>query len=147
MGSQDEERGRKDLVDWKEGDVYLVPSNGGKAVAWIHSSSKSTTNTNDPPEPESTMVTSNDCVTPNSTGTTSGHALLYICKIPNECVSNHESRKLDDEEDPSGSWDQVIQNTCESELHSVNFEDTNGMRYTKLPQEKSHLIVQALSGL
>lgn len=36
IGSRDEELSRIDLSDWTEGGVYFVPSNGGKAVGWIH---------------------------------------------------------------------------------------------------------------
>lgn len=35
IGSSDEEKSRTNL-DWKEGEVYLVPSNGGKAVGWLY---------------------------------------------------------------------------------------------------------------
>mmetsp|Transcript_44712 Transcript_44712/g.50128 ORF Transcript_44712/g.50128 Transcript_44712/m.50128 type:complete len:327 (+) Transcript_44712:112-1092(+) len=36
IGSSDEEKGRKYLNDFTEGGVFLVPSNGGKAIGWIH---------------------------------------------------------------------------------------------------------------
>jgi hypothetical protein len=35
VGSEAEESMRQ-TVAWKEGGVYLVPSNGGKAVGWVH---------------------------------------------------------------------------------------------------------------
>ena len=38
IGSHDEQNSRERLVEWTEGKVFLVPSNGGKAVGWIYSS-------------------------------------------------------------------------------------------------------------
>ncbi|CAJ1898976.1 unnamed protein product [Cylindrotheca closterium] len=35
IGSSSEEDSRKRL-DWEEGDIYLVKSNGGKAIGWTH---------------------------------------------------------------------------------------------------------------
>lgn len=35
IGSSTEEKGRLN-EDWEEGSIYLVPSNGGKAVGWVH---------------------------------------------------------------------------------------------------------------
>lgn len=35
IGSSDEEESRKQL-DWEKGDIFLVKSNGGKAVGWTH---------------------------------------------------------------------------------------------------------------
>ena len=34
IGSQAEQESRKEL-DWVEGSIYVVPSNGGKAVGWV----------------------------------------------------------------------------------------------------------------
>ena len=35
LGSSDEVKNRK-IVDWKEGSVFLYPSNGGKSIGWIN---------------------------------------------------------------------------------------------------------------
>lgn len=39
IGSSSEEESRKQM-DWEQGDIYLVKSNGGKAVGWTHCSNK-----------------------------------------------------------------------------------------------------------
>ena len=41
IGSHDEQNSRERLVEWTEGKVFLVPSNGGKAVGWIYASDSS----------------------------------------------------------------------------------------------------------
>jgi hypothetical protein len=41
IGSSDEEKSRKNL-DWEEGDMYFVESNGGKAVGWTHNTTTET---------------------------------------------------------------------------------------------------------
>ena len=40
IGSSDEENTRIDLENWIEGGIYLVPSNGGKAIGFIHTANK-----------------------------------------------------------------------------------------------------------
>lgn len=35
VGSSDEAKTRR-FIDWKQGSAYFVPSNGGKALGWIH---------------------------------------------------------------------------------------------------------------
>jgi hypothetical protein len=153
LGSKDEENGRKELSTWKEGNVYLVPSNGGKAVAWIHSSCKLPTATGTTPSDEelkkdATGKSNNTPVSPDNIG---GHAMLYICKIPKGCIANDHSRGADDDqddEDPSAaSWDETIRKTCQRELQSDNMYDTNGMQYKKLSREVSRLLVEAISSL
>jgi hypothetical protein len=39
LGSSHEEKNRT-IMDWKQGGVYLVSANGGKAVGWIHEETK-----------------------------------------------------------------------------------------------------------
>ena len=46
IGSSDEEKSRKYLNDFTEGSVFLVPSNGGKAIGWIHTSTAAADGTN-----------------------------------------------------------------------------------------------------
>lgn len=49
IGSSDEEKSRIVLHEWKTGRLFLVPSNGGKAVGYIHTtaSTKDSTSSND----------------------------------------------------------------------------------------------------
>lgn len=56
IGSGHEEKGRT-VLDWRQGQVWWVPSQGGKAVGWVHV-----------PEDEKT----------------SGYASLVVTKIPSE---------------------------------------------------------------
>lgn len=39
IGSSDESKSRNE-VNWNQGNAYMVPSNGGKALGWIHSGSR-----------------------------------------------------------------------------------------------------------
>lgn len=61
IGSSDEEKSRKQL-DWEEGDIYFVESNGGKAVGWTHNARSNA---------------GNDSLSPST-----GHGILHIVKIP-----------------------------------------------------------------
>ena len=59
IGSSDEEKSRK-VMNWAEGNMYLIKSNGGKAVGWTNNVR------NDDP----------------STTEDKGHAILEVVKIP-----------------------------------------------------------------
>lgn len=74
IGSSDEEQTRKDL-DWKEGGVYLVPSNGGKATGLIHADCDSRP-TSSEHAPEKTSPSTED------NGEPGGHVIIWIAKIP-----------------------------------------------------------------
>jgi hypothetical protein len=79
IGSRDEELSRTDLPDWTEGGLYFVPSNGGKAVGWIHNTCSKLTGSQ-----EDTSATEEP----------KGHVELIVGKIPSD--------KVDD--DISESW-------------------------------------------
>lgn len=66
IGSSDEEKSRKGM-DWEEGGVYLIPSNGGKAVGWIHLTDSSKGDDDDSSKKKNV-----------------GHAELRIAKVPLE---------------------------------------------------------------
>jgi hypothetical protein len=83
-----------------------------------------------------TNENSNNPANPDASG---GHAMLYICKIPKECISNEESRGTEDI-DAGAAWDELICRTCQRELQNDNREDKNGMLYMKLSLEKSRLL-------
>jgi hypothetical protein len=65
IGSADEEKQRVAL-DWKQGDIVFVPSNGGKAVGWVHHAA-----------PSSEEGTGDDSSTKQA-----GHVVLQIAKVP-----------------------------------------------------------------
>ena len=103
IGSSDEESSRTNL-DWEEGGVYLVPSNGGKAVGWVH-----TTNTTTNPTTSTEETTTKDQATEAGGTTTTaagaaagaenlesthsvdgggGPAVLNVIKIPLSCLED-----------------------------------------------------------
>jgi hypothetical protein len=155
LGSQDEEMARIELSTWKEGTVYLVPSNGGKAVAWIHSNCNIVTLTDNPTDEEvkRDVITSENNITPIGPGNNGGHAMLYICKVPQDCITNNNepigTEDDDNQQDPAAAlWDEIIRRTCQQELQSNdNMEGTNAMQYKQLSQENSRLLVETLSSL
>lgn len=72
IGSRNEELGRI-ILDWVEGDVYLVTSNEGKAVGWYVEA-----------------ATSHDAEATNT-----GPVVLYVAKVPGELLDKQESSPLD----------------------------------------------------
>jgi hypothetical protein len=84
IGSSDEENTRK-ILEWDEGGIYLVPSNGGKAVAWIHSAGTKPAGSAAPKEDskeESELQAQTAPTVP-----VRGHAILQIVKIPVDAIS------------------------------------------------------------
>ena len=90
IGSSDEEKSRKDL-DWKEGGMYLVPSNGGKAMGWVHAqkTKESSDESKDEDKP-------------------SGHAVMQVVKVPADNLLSMDGDDGDVEED------EAVSNSCVS---------------------------------
>jgi len=66
IGSSDEEKGRKYLNDFTEGGVFLVPSNGGKAIGWIHTTTTDhSTTTDETDENNNTATTTTAAINSN----------------------------------------------------------------------------------
>jgi hypothetical protein len=97
IGSQDEERTRRPLDDWTDGSVIFVPSNGGKAVGWVHNTTTTTTTTvNDDDDDTTTTTTTAAAAAAESTDNNddgnknksndnnigSGYATICVVKIP-----------------------------------------------------------------
>ena len=143
VGSQAEEQGRQDLLSWREGDIYLLPSNGGKAVALLHNSKINDRKYNESGEESAPQ-----------TGTSqmgSGHAILYICKIPPSVVVNGSSIREDQSEEEGNDipeWRSKIQSICSKGLGSFENENekgVNGLQYQKLPEENAIQLRTTLS--
>ena len=80
IGSQDEEKSRIPLHDWTNGSIIFVPSNGGKAVGWIHT----TTTTDDEIEDGTTTTTAETTTqaTKNIANIGGAYATICVIKIP-----------------------------------------------------------------
>jgi hypothetical protein len=106
IGSADEEKQRVAL-DWKQGDIVFVPSNGGKAVGWVHHAAPSTEEgTGDDPSTKQ-----------------AGHGVLQIAKVPlgqiGSSGTNMESEGL--------PWYDKIRDVCRKvlEAHKDSTVPTN----------------------
>jgi hypothetical protein len=97
IGSSDEEKTREDL-DWKEGTVYLVPSNGGKAVGWLHGAK---------PSPSTSPL---------------GLAILHVIKIPLDKLPAEPIELSSSETDPA-SWVDVVKFLCQKVLNTKSAEE------------------------
>jgi hypothetical protein len=106
IGSADEEKQRVAL-DWKQGDIVFVPSNGGKAVGWVHHAA-----------PSSEEGTGDDASTKQA-----GHIVLQIAKVPVGATglsgNNVESEGL--------PWYNTIRDVCRKVLegHKESTVPTN----------------------
>jgi hypothetical protein len=160
VGSQDEENARQPLNDWKQGDVFLVPSNGGKAIAWIHTTTTAATTTTTATTPGGKDSTT-DPTSPipqekqETPSSSSGHAVLIICKIPKDAVvtDGNTTTAPDETNQPSAQdWPPIVANTCAVALHKFTSDNTqnnndNGMQYQKLSQAMADPLREALSRL
>jgi len=142
VGSQQEERQRQRL-EWKQGDMYLVPSNGGKAIALIHSSLG-----DDDTKSETQASSSSSSTLPSSTG--GGHAILYICKIPLSQASNSTDKDSSGGEDDAKEWHDIVKSTCQQALENFQNENTqkeNTLQYQRISEQDATLLKEALSKL
>jgi hypothetical protein len=133
IGSSDEEKSRKKMIEWTEGNVFLVPSNGGKAVGWIYASDDSnSTNTN--------TATNDD----DATGTTKnkdekrsedhGFAVLYVAKIPLGIIDKEQQQES---RESSHQWTNQLAECCRNGLESRGKESNETPLYYKLSAEAS----------
>jgi hypothetical protein len=109
VGSRNEEMSRL-RMSWKQGDVVLVPSNGGRAVGFVHvNDATSTTNKGD--EKDSAL------------GQT--FATLTICKIPAQ--DSGKSQRSDGSTD-SESWYNRVRRLCFQILEDVASDAVAGYK-------------------
>jgi hypothetical protein len=125
IGSSDEEKTREDL-DWKEGAVYLVPTNGGKAVAWLHAAK---------PAPSPAPIPS------PSTSLPRGLAILHVIKIPLDKLPA-EPIKLSSSESEPASWVDVVKFLCQKALNTKSVEED--VLFPELSKDHGEMLHNAL---
>ena len=172
IGSSDEESSRAKL-DWEEGCVYLVPSNGGKAVGWVHSTTTSNTTT-------STKETTKDQATEEGGGTAAvavvaeaggenlkstnsgdggGPAVLNVIKIPISCLEemttttdqttnasngdNGDKSNSGGDEAGSSSWGSAVVDICAKALADMG-QGEQSSSFVKLCESDSLKLKEAL---
>lgn len=130
IGSSDEEKSRELLDDWKHGNVFLVPSTGGKAVGWIHHEKKSENN-------------DQEAIKEN---TLTGHAVLYIAKIPKDQVlgvegeaNNGARNEIDAKE-----WSEIVKAVCTRGLKELEKSRESSSPSFLLSEEDSKLVRDAI---
>ena len=106
IGSSDEEKSRT-RMDWKDGGIYLVPSNGGKAVGFVYHAS-------------------------DSSEQGSGHAELKIAKIPQEMLIDSQGKESvvhfskDDAAPYHRLWVNSLEEKCRDLLESERTQTPTG---------------------
>jgi hypothetical protein len=117
IGSSDEEKTREDL-DWKEGTVYLVPSNGGKAVGWLHGAK---------PAPSTSPR---------------GLAILNVIKIPLDKLPAEKLIEQSSSETEPASWVDVVKFLCQKVLNTKSVEE-DGL-FLELSKDYGEMLHNAL---
>lgn len=102
IGSSDEEKSRSDL-GWQEGCIYLVPSNGGKAVGWIHHGAST--------RGDGEGAFKSD-----------GHAELQIAKVPSDRLK--DVRFLDDVQTTLPHWVATFMQFCQEGIDALGGSST-----------------------
>ena len=138
VGSSDEEKSRKKMTEWTEGNFFLVPSNGGKAIGWIHTTDNSSTSTdaqkakeNNPNETTSTA---------NKQSESYDLAVLYVAKIP---VNLADKEKRTSGESSNKNWTNQLIDCCINGLESYKNQPENVPPYYKFPDEESKVLKMA----
>jgi hypothetical protein len=110
LGSSHEEKDRT-VMDWKQGGVYLIPANGGKAVGWIHQEATK----------ESSSLQANKSESSSAIESSSGGpVVLLMVKIPIASLASAAGEHDDDEEDEHGdtkdAWTMLTLKICSAAL-------------------------------
>lgn len=125
IGSSAEEKSRRDL-DWSEGSMYLVPSNGGKAMGWIHTKDK-----------ESSSSSENDEDKP------SGHTIMQIVKVPADKLLSTDGDDSENEEDDEQKWVSVFLRFCLTGFIEIADSTNEKPPYYKFSEEDCSALRQA----
>lgn len=139
IGSSDEEKSRKILIEWTEGRLFLVPSNGGKAVGWIHASDGSDSThaaTNNDDDYTETSATNNK--KNNNEG--GGFAVLFVAKIPLGIMNQDQ----DDSGGTHNEWTNQLIKSCRSGLELYEKQRKKCPSYYKFSCEESNLLKKAI---
>lgn len=139
IGSSDEEKGRVFLDSWTEGSVFLVPSNGGKAIGWIHTND--TRNTTSDGATDATGKTNKDDSSIKRSLQSDSFAVLYVAKIPFKMIDQ------DQEESSTESypdWVNALVECCRDCHGSCDEESNEKPQYYKLPGESSELLKKVI---
>ena len=153
IGSSDEEKSRKKMIEWTEGNVFLVPSNGGKAVGWILASDDSdpTNIASDDSNPMSTATNDGDGIgtakMKEKRSESDGFAILYVAKIPLSILDREQQQQQQQasRESSSHQWTNQLVECCRNGLKSCEEESNEKTPlYYKFSAEASKLVKQAI---
>jgi hypothetical protein len=128
IGSSAEEKSRKDL-DWSEGSMYLVPSNGGKAMGWIHTTNKKSS---------SSSENEND-----DEDKPSGHAIMQIVKVPADKLLSTDGDDSENSEDDEKNWVSVFLRLCLTGFIEIADSTNEKPPYYKFSEEDCSALREA----
>jgi hypothetical protein len=137
IGSADEENQRVAL-DWKQGDIVFVPSNGGKAVGWVHHDHAAPSSEEGAGEDTSTKLEKDHTAPLSEEGASTkpaGHVVLQIAKVP---VGQTESSGNVVE----GLWYDKIRDVCRKVLEA--YKDSTLSTHTTLDGKDAMLIRESM---
>ena len=113
------------MTEWTEGNFFLVPSNGGKSIGWIH------TNGNDSASVHLGKAKDGDfketTVTETKQSESYNLALLYVAKIPMYLV---DKEKRTSEESSNKTWTNQLIECCRNGLESYKNESEKCLKQT-----------------
>lgn len=133
IGSSDEEKSRKKMIEWAEGNVFLIPSNGGKAIGWIHASDDyNSTNT-----ATNNIDETGIAVNKGKKEKSGGLIILYVAKIPSG-ILEQEPKESDHR------WTNQLIECCRDGLKLCGKPFDKSPFYYKFSTEASKLLKKAI---
>ena len=135
VGSSDEEKSRKKMTEWTDGKFFLVPSNGGKAIGWIHTSGSDSASTH--VQNEQDDDTNETKSTEDRQSESYNNAVLYVAKIPLYLV---DKEKRTSGESSNKSWTNQVIERCRNGLESYQNGSENVPSYYKFSDKESKLL-------
>jgi hypothetical protein len=116
IGSSDEESSRICLKDWKEGSVILVPSNGGKAVGWLHEYPNDGVNRTSLGVDSSAQENCDNKKKEKdkTTNVPASPVVIYVAKVPSDKYQEIDSKRVDDP-----LWVKAVLDCCRQGLQEL----------------------------
>ena len=135
IGSSDEEKSRKKMTEWTEGSFFLVPSNGGKAIGWIH--------TNVDSAPINDIIEDGDAkdttLTQEKNSASYSIAVLLVAKIPLHVVNKEQGKGGGS----NRNWTNRLIECCRNGLECYKKQPGKTPSYYKFSAETSKLLKKA----
>lgn len=136
IGSSDEEKSRTKMTEWAEGNFFLVPSNGGKAIGWIYTPSGDSATTETASKDSNTIDTT---LKEDQHSENDSIAVLHVAKIPLHVAAKEQGKSGESNK----NWANTLIECCRNGLECYKSLHVKTPSYYRFSDQASNLLRMA----